>query len=88
MAVKRIFGCPGNDELRFVNELGCLMRMRAKQHKNIVRFLGYCIETQGTMEEYDGRFVLADERLLCFEYPSGGKLDAYITGKRIVSCDT
>jgi hypothetical protein len=32
---------PGNDELRFVNELGCLMRMRAKQHKNIVRFLGY-----------------------------------------------
>ena len=82
MAVKRIFGWPGNDELRFVNELGCLMRMRAKQHRNIVRFLGYHradADTQGKADERHG--------LLCFEYPSGGgKLDAYITGTRIVSC--
>ena len=87
VAVKKLSQSLHMDNQRFENEVGCLMRMRAKQHKNIVRFLGYCIETQGTMEEYDGRFVLADERLLCFEYPSGGKLDAYITGKRIMSCD-
>ena len=65
VAVKRIFGWPGNDELRFVNELGCLMRMRAKQNKNIVRFLGYHradADTQGKADERHG--------LLSFEYPT------------------
>ncbi|CAN6371457.1 unnamed protein product, partial [Urochloa humidicola] len=38
--------------------------------RNIVRFLGYCADTQGIMMEHVGRYVLADVRvrLLCFEY--------------------
>jgi hypothetical protein len=54
--------------------------MKAK-HKNVVRFLGYCADTQGKMANYNGKFVMADvqQRLLCFEYLPRS-LDVYITG--------
>ncbi|KAJ1275297.1 hypothetical protein BS78_05G125300 [Paspalum vaginatum] len=51
------------------------------RHRNIVRFLGYCADTQGKMTEYQGRYVLADVRvrLLCFEYIRNGNLQSHLT---------
>ena len=68
------------DEKKFHGEVQCLMKAR---HKNIVRFLGYCADTQGNMARYEGKFVMADvqQRLLCFEYLPKGSLHEYITGK-------
>ncbi|KAI5001550.1 hypothetical protein ZWY2020_026200 [Hordeum vulgare] len=65
-------------EKAFQREVECLMLVK---HKNVVRFLGYCADTQGSMEKYDGKFVMADvqQRLLCFEYLPKGSLHEYIT---------
>ncbi|VAH55155.1 unnamed protein product [Triticum turgidum subsp. durum] len=54
--------------------------MRVK-HKNVVRFLGYCADRQGSMATYNGKLVMADihQRLLCFEYIPKVGLDKYIT---------
>ncbi|XP_066356154.1 cysteine-rich receptor-like protein kinase 8 [Miscanthus floridulus] len=64
-------------ETKFQQEVGCLMKAK---HKNVVRFLGYCADTQGKMANYNGKFVMADvqQRLLCFEYLPRS-LDVYIT---------
>ncbi|VAI21270.1 unnamed protein product [Triticum turgidum subsp. durum] len=66
------------DEKKFHGEVQCLMKAR---HKNIVRFLGYCADTQGNMLSYNGKLVMADvrQRLLCFEYMSKGSLRDYIS---------
>uniref|UniRef100_A0ACD5TL14 Uncharacterized protein n=1 Tax=Avena sativa TaxID=4498 RepID=A0ACD5TL14_AVESA len=76
VAVKR-FSKAYMHEKQFHGEVECLMRVR---HKNVVRFLGYCCDTQGNMKMYNGRQVMADvqERLLCFEYIPKGSLDKYI----------
>ncbi|KAJ1253750.1 hypothetical protein BS78_K198400 [Paspalum vaginatum] len=65
------------EDRSFQQEVAHLMRTR---HRNIVRFLGYCADTQGKMTEYQGRYVLADVRvrLLCFEYIRNGKLTVNI----------
>ena len=70
-------------ETQFKREVECLMKAR---HKNIVRFLGYCSDTQGIAETFNGNFVIADvqQRLLCFEYLSEGSLHDYITTGRIM----
>jgi len=67
------------DEMEFHREVECLMRVK---HKNVVRFLGYCANRQGTMERYHKKLVMADvhQRLLCFEYVPQGSLDKYIIG--------
>jgi serine/threonine protein kinase len=67
-------------ENKFHQEVECLMKAK---HKNIVRFLGYCADTQGKMESYNGKLVMADvpQRLLCFEYLPKGTLQDYITGR-------
>jgi len=64
-------------EKEFHREVECLMRVK---HKNIARFLGYCVDTQVNMEMYDGEVVMADthQRLLCFEYLPKGSLNHYI----------
>ncbi|KAM3259891.1 hypothetical protein ACQJBY_051276 [Aegilops geniculata] len=66
------------DEKKFHGEVQCLMKAR---NKNIVRFLGYCADTQGNMLSYNGKLVMADvrQRLLCFEYMSKGSLRDYIS---------
>ncbi|RLM70060.1 hypothetical protein C2845_PM17G06520 [Panicum miliaceum] len=78
VAVKKLLDSVDFDEQKFNQEIECLMRVK---HKNIVRFLGYCADTQGKMFRFHGKFVMADyrQRLLCFEYVSGGSLDRYIT---------
>ena len=69
-------------EKQFHGEVECLMRVK---HKNVVRFLGYCSDTQGNMEMYNGRLVMAEvqQRLLCFEYLPKGSLDKYISGMTV-----
>jgi serine/threonine protein kinase len=53
------------------------------KHKNVVRFLGYCADTQGVMVSFNGKLVMAEvpQRLLCFEYLPRGTLHDYITDK-------
>uniref|UniRef100_A0ACD5Z299 Uncharacterized protein n=1 Tax=Avena sativa TaxID=4498 RepID=A0ACD5Z299_AVESA len=64
-------------ESKFHKEVECLMKVK---HKNIVRFFGYCSDTQGKAANYNGKFVMAEiqQRLLCFEYLSNGSLNNYI----------
>uniref|UniRef100_A0ACD6A3V6 Uncharacterized protein n=1 Tax=Avena sativa TaxID=4498 RepID=A0ACD6A3V6_AVESA len=77
VAVKRLLNIH-MDENEFQREVQCLMKVK---HKNIVRFLGYCADTQGNMTEYNGKLVMADvqQRLLCFEYLPNGSVHDYIT---------
>ncbi|TVU49345.1 hypothetical protein EJB05_00653 [Eragrostis curvula] len=78
IAVKKLFETLDMDDKKFSKEIRCLLKVR---HKNIVRFLGYCADTQGEMAEYEGKFVMADvrNRLLCFEYVPNGSLYEYIS---------
>lgn len=52
------------------------------EHRNIVRFIGYCYHTEQKAMKIEGKFIMAEmrERLLCFEYISKGSLDKYLTG--------
>jgi len=77
VAVKKLINTHIHEN-KFQQEVGCLMKAK---HKNVVRFLGYCADTQGKMANYNGKFVMADvqQRLLCFEYLPRS-LDVYIIG--------
>lgn len=78
VAVKRLSRTFDIPENKFHKEVECLMKAK---HENIVRFLGYCSDTQGKIVDYEGKLVMADVRnwLLCFEYVPNGSLDKYIT---------
>lgn len=69
---------------QFEEELRCLIRVK---HKNIVRFLGYCSDTQRKMLQHNGRFILADirQRFLCFEYAPNKSLRDYLKGTKPAS---
>jgi len=71
---------PGLGEKTFNGEIECLMKVK---HKNVVRFLGYCYETQGQIIRADNipKPVMAqqEQRLLCFQYLPNGSLDKHIT---------
>jgi serine/threonine protein kinase len=84
VAVKRMYK-PYMHEKEFQQEFECLMMVK---HQNIVRFLGYCADTQGIADRYEGKIVMADvpKRLLCLEYLPNGSLNDYITGR--ISCGT
>jgi hypothetical protein len=79
VAVKKLLDFVDFDDQKFIREIDCLMRVK---HKNIIRFLGYCSDTQGKLFSFDGKIVMAEcrQRFLCFEYASGGSLENYITG--------
>uniref|UniRef100_A0A452XI60 Protein kinase domain-containing protein n=1 Tax=Aegilops tauschii subsp. strangulata TaxID=200361 RepID=A0A452XI60_AEGTS len=79
VAVKRLTNTL-MDEKEFHQEVECLMMVK---HKNIVRFLGYCANRQGSMERRHEKFIMADvhQRLLCFEYLPNGNLYEYISGR-------
>ena len=79
VAVKKLLDYVDFDDQKFFREIDCLMRVK---HKNIIRFLGYCSDTQGKLFSFDGKIVMAEcrQRFLCFEYASGGSLENYITG--------
>ena len=65
-------------ENKFQTEIQCLMKVK---HRNVVRFLGYCCDTQGQVATHEGNFIMADiqERLLCFEFLPKGDLSNYIS---------
>uniref|UniRef100_A0A453DLH9 Protein kinase domain-containing protein n=4 Tax=Aegilops tauschii subsp. strangulata TaxID=200361 RepID=A0A453DLH9_AEGTS len=76
IAVKKLSNFLMTDT-EFDREVECLMRAK---HKNVVRFLGYCDDTQRSRETFDGKPVMAEtrQRLLCFEYIPNGSLYEYI----------
>jgi len=85
VAVKKIIQV-SVDEKEYKRELECLLKVK---HKNIVRFLGYCGDTQWDMRKIKKKKKAKkeeivqsnkEERLLCFEYVPHGALDAYIKG--------
>ncbi|KAI4997734.1 hypothetical protein ZWY2020_053076 [Hordeum vulgare] len=77
VAVKKLFK-PYIYEKEFDREVECLITAK---HKNVIRFIGYCADSQRRAENYNGKFVMADvqHRLLCFEYLPHGTLDKYIS---------
>ncbi|CAL5060399.1 unnamed protein product [Urochloa decumbens] len=77
VAVKKLSQTSHIDDMKFHVEVDCLMKAK---HKNIVRFLGYCSDTQGQIEKHNGKSVMAEvrQRLLCFEYHLNGSLYEYI----------
>ncbi|VAH99634.1 unnamed protein product [Triticum turgidum subsp. durum] len=78
IAVKKLFEQFEILDKNFACEIACLVGVK---HKNTVRFLGYCSETQHVMRLYEGRSVWADvrQRLLCFEYLPKGCLADYLS---------
>ncbi|VAH99078.1 unnamed protein product [Triticum turgidum subsp. durum] len=78
VAVKKLFDLIVIDEKNFQSEVDSLLGVR---HKNTVRFLGYCSDTQQVMGKFNGATVWAQrrQRLLCFEFLPKGSLADYIT---------
>ncbi|KAK3140193.1 hypothetical protein QOZ80_5AG0397350 [Eleusine coracana subsp. coracana] len=78
VAVKKLTQTLDVHETKFHQEVDSLLRVK---HKNIVRFLGYCSDTQGKVWKLGGKNVMADERqrFLCFEFLPEGSLDNYIS---------
>lgn len=71
----------------FYREATFLMGVR---HKNIVRFLGYCANTEHKFIKMEGSgrrqkpiYSEIRERLLCFDYMSNGGLDSHLTGMTV-----
>ncbi|KAL6846935.1 hypothetical protein ACP4OV_022788 [Aristida adscensionis] len=80
VAVKKLtLTTPGNQDMQFENEVHHLMKLN---HKNIVKLVGYCFETENTLVKYDGKYVYAEksERLLCLEYMPKGSLRQHLSG--------
>lgn len=77
VAVKKLSRAAVVDEKSFNKEI---ISLETVKHKNIVRFLGYCADTQTQLMKHYGMPVMAEirERLLCFEYMPNGSLDKYI----------
>ncbi|KAI4986478.1 hypothetical protein ZWY2020_019108 [Hordeum vulgare] len=70
VAVKKLSNRYMHDT-EFHQEVQCLMKTN---HKNVVRFLGYCAGKQGNLV-----MTHVQQRLFCFEYIPKGSLDKYIT---------
>ena len=79
VAVKRILNKYTFDEKLFRREVNNLIGV---DQQNVVRFLGFCSNTEHTLMPFEGKQVFAErrERLLCFEYIGNGSLDNYING--------
>ena len=84
VAVKNLLPTLEFQEKQFKSEIDNLMRVR---NENIVRFVGYCYETQYEYIEHNGGHVFAakPKMLLCFEYMPNGSLCKYISGIAIRS---
>ncbi|KAM0869277.1 hypothetical protein ACQ4PT_040785 [Festuca glaucescens] len=79
VAVKRLKNNQTIDEKLFRREVNSLLNVN---HKNIVRFLGFCSNTEHKAIKCDGskEYIYAEdrERILCFEYIDHGSLDKYV----------
>jgi coatomer subunit beta' len=84
VAVKKLLNSKTIDDVLFYRETNFLMSVK---HQNIVRFLGYCANTENIAIKVDGSGKCGNymypelrERLLCFEYVSKGSLHNHLTG--------
>ncbi|CAM0878879.1 unnamed protein product [Alopecurus aequalis] len=77
IAVKLLYSKPGLDDEKFEKEFRNLTSLR---HKNIVRLVGFCHETQREFVLHNGKMIFADaiHMALCFEYMHNGSLDKYL----------
>ncbi|KAJ1276325.1 hypothetical protein BS78_05G205900 [Paspalum vaginatum] len=77
IAVKKLYDVQELDDEQFKNEFSNLMRV---QHKNIIRFIGYCNETRFTPSMFNGEQILVRRiyKALCFEYLPHGSLDNHL----------
>ncbi|CAD6253118.1 unnamed protein product [Miscanthus lutarioriparius] len=58
VAVKKLSQSTNDlSDTQFLDEVKCLKRVK---HQNIVRFLGYCVESHGEVIEIDGKQVIAE----------------------------
>jgi serine/threonine protein kinase len=83
IAVKKLAeNSPLPRDKAFNNEVQNIM---ALQHKNVVRLVGYCHESQKKVVQNNGRYIVADivESLLCYEYLAGGSLKKNLFGMSI-----
>ncbi|XP_037403947.1 dual specificity protein kinase shkB-like [Triticum dicoccoides] len=83
VAVKKLLNSQTIDDGLFYRETNFLMNVK---HQNIVRFLGYCANTENIAIKVDGsgkcgKYMYPEirERLLCFEYISKGSLHNHLT---------
>jgi serine/threonine protein kinase len=77
VAVKKLSTTNALPDNQFLDEITCLKDMN---HRNIVRFLGYCSDTEGEVIELNGKFIMKEiaTYLLCFEYVPNGDIRHYI----------
>lgn len=82
VAVKKLLNSQTIAEETFYREANFLMNVK---HPNIVRFLGFCANTENQAIKLQGpgtyvKYIYAEvrERLLCFEYISNGCLDKHL----------
>lgn len=93
VAVKKLLNSQTIEDEPFYIETSFLMTVK---HQNIVRFMGYCANTENKAFKGDGKGIRGKffypemrERLLCFEYIGNGSLDKHITDElRGLECHT
>ncbi|CAL4899286.1 unnamed protein product [Urochloa decumbens] len=78
IAVKKLSNSHTFDDKMFHQEVKSMMMVN---HRNAVRFLGYCSHTEEKAMKLEGTVIMAQirERLLCFEYIGNGSLDNHLT---------
>lgn len=78
VAVKKIFSNLNVEDKEFDREI---QRMMQVKHPNVVRFIGYCSNTEHELMRKEGKYIKVEvrERLLCFEHISNGSLRSHIT---------
>lgn len=79
VAVKNLYSEKDLDSKLFLGEVACLKKAK---HKNIARFLAYCVSTQNDVMEVQGKLKMVEKqkRFLCFEYVPNGSLKNYLEG--------
>jgi serine/threonine protein kinase len=79
VAVKKIFSNLNVEDKEFDREIQSMMQVK---HPNVVRFIGYCSNTEHELMRKEGKYIKVEvrERLLCFEHISNGSLRSHITG--------
>ena len=83
VAIKRIKNGYTIDEKLFYREVNSLLNVN---HLNVVRFLGFCANTEQTAIKMEGsKHIYAEirERLLCFEYMNNKSLNKHLSGKTL-----